>query len=89
MKTLTFIQNMKLYVKKKKRKEKVLRNVCNLFLPRTLSMLAYTRELLDWEYETLQHSYCDRNWASRYNETNAMDLLWIWLAWTGNFVHKY
>lgn len=37
MKSLTFIQNMKLYVKKI--------FLCNLFLPCTLSMLAYIKEL--------------------------------------------
>ena len=41
MKSLTFIQNMKVVCKRKD----VLCNLCNLFLPRTLSMLAYTKKL--------------------------------------------
>jgi len=41
MKSLTFIQNMKVVCKRKN----VLRNLCNLFLPHTLSMFAYTKEL--------------------------------------------
>jgi len=58
-----------------KGKKKVIRNLCNLFIPRTLSMVAYTEELQTENMKLYSTVIVIETERVGYNGTNVMDLL--------------